>query len=108
MLCSKHSGYEQLLGKNFLNYITVYIASAFRLNSSLCFRSLSEGRGQPFVRYSGNISFRGLCYKKQAEYFSMHRNAQKDNIARSIVHEIKRRGGRFLRRHGSKGSKGSK
>ena len=37
----------------------------------------------------------------------MHRNAQKDNIARSIVHEIKRRGGRFLRRHGSKGSKGS-
>lgn len=34
----------------------------------------------------------------------MHRNAQKDNIARSIVVEVKRRGGRFLRRSGSKPS----
>ena len=61
-----------------------------------------QGRGQPLIRHAGNINFRRLCYKRQAHYLSVHRNAQKDNIARSIVVEVKRRGGRFLRRFSSK------
>lgn len=51
------------------------------------------------VRFSGNVSFRLICRKKQAEYSLTKRQAQKDDIARSIVLEVKRRGGRFLRRH---------
>ena len=59
---------------------------------------LLKGRGQPAVRFGGNVNFRNLCCEKQAEYSSMQRHAQKDSIAREIVDEIKRRGGRFLRR----------
>ena len=62
-----------------------------------------QGRGLPMVRFSGNMLFRSLCKTRQSEYTSKRRHAQKDDIARSIVQEIQRRGGRFLRRGGSKG-----
>ena len=66
---------------------------------------LSPGRGLPAVRFCGNIGFRQLCCEKQAEYSLTQRHAQKDIVARGIVDEIKRRGGRFLRHYVPKRSK---
>jgi len=52
----------------------------------------------PAVRFGGNIEFRRICLDRKQEYSASRQHVEKDIIARSIVEEVHRRGGRFLRR----------
>jgi len=56
------------------------------------------GRGAPVVRFPGNKKYRDLLLSKKSDYTAATRHAMKDIIARGVVEEIRRRGGRFLRR----------
>lgn len=56
------------------------------------------GRGAPIINYEGNVRFRALVSTRKTEYNSTGRHQIKDEIARQIVMEVKRRNGRFLRK----------
>ena len=56
------------------------------------------GRGAPIINYEGNVRFRALVSTRKKEYNSTGRHQIKDEIARQIVMEVKRRNGRFLRK----------
>jgi hypothetical protein len=56
------------------------------------------GRGAPIINYEGNVRFRALVSTRKTEYNSTGRHQIKDEIAREIVMEVKRRNGRFLRK----------
>jgi hypothetical protein len=56
------------------------------------------GRGAPIINYEGNIRFRALVSTRKLEYIGCGRHQVKDGIAKSIIDEIERREGRFLRR----------
>jgi hypothetical protein len=56
------------------------------------------GRGAPIINYEGNIRFRALVSTRKLEYVGSGRHQVKDGIAKSIIDEIQRRKGRFLRR----------
>jgi hypothetical protein len=61
------------------------------------------GRGAPIINYEGNVRFRALVSTRKKEYNSTGRHQIKDEIARQIVLEVKRRNGRFLRKLDAKG-----
>ena len=54
------------------------------------------GRGGGANRHKGNILFHQLVKKNQNAYLKAHK-ANKKLLAKSIVDEIRRRGGRFLK-----------
>lgn len=56
------------------------------------------GRGAPIINYEGNVRFRALVSTRKLEYVGSGRHQVKDGIAKSIIDEIGRRKGRFLRR----------
>lgn len=56
------------------------------------------GRGAPTIQYKGNIMFRELISTRKVEYMKAGRHRIKRDIARQILDEINRRGGRFLRK----------
>jgi hypothetical protein len=56
------------------------------------------GRGAPVINYEGNIRFRALVSSRKREYIGSGRHQVKDTVAKSIIDEIEKRGGRFLRR----------
>jgi hypothetical protein len=56
------------------------------------------GRGRPSVDYEGNIRFRALVNSRLHEYDDSGRKGSKDDVAKRVVEEIERLGGRFLRR----------
>jgi hypothetical protein len=56
------------------------------------------GRGAPIINYEGNVRFRDLVRTRKADYVHTTRHQVKDEIARDILQEIKRREGHFLRR----------
>lgn len=56
------------------------------------------GRGAPIINYEGNVRFRDLVRTRKADYIHTTRHQVKDEIARSVLQEIHRRDGHFLRR----------
>jgi len=50
------------------------------------------------INYIGNQSFRSLVRLRKEEYANCVRHKDKNHLARQIIDEIERRGGRFLRR----------
>jgi hypothetical protein len=61
------------------------------------------GRGAPIINYEGNVRFRELVRTRKVDYVNTTRHQVKDEIARCILQEIKRRDGHFLRRIDSEG-----
>lgn len=56
------------------------------------------GRGAPYITFEGNRRFRSYVKTRKAEYVAARRFQTKEAIARSVINEIQRRGGRFLER----------
>lgn len=56
------------------------------------------GRGAPIINYVGNVKFRSLVRSRKNDYVTSGRHKIKDKVAKSILREIHRRGGRFLKR----------
>ena len=56
------------------------------------------GRGAPIINYVGNVKFRSLVRSRKNDYITSGRHKIKDKVAKSIMKEIQRRGGRFLKR----------
>lgn len=56
------------------------------------------GRGAPHVNYEGNCKFRELVQSRRHEFCRAERRRRKSAIAREILTELRRRGGRFLRK----------
>lgn len=56
------------------------------------------GRGAPYISFEGNRRFRSYVRTRKAEYMAANRHQTKEAIARSVINEIQRRGGRFLER----------
>ena len=59
------------------------------------------GRGAPIINYVGNVKFRTLVRSRKNDYITSGRHKIKDKVAKSILREIQRRGGRFLKRIGA-------
>lgn len=72
--------------------------SAVRYVTELQPNDILMGRGAPIINYEGNVRFRELVRTKKADYVNTTRHQVKDEIARCILQEIKRREGHFLRR----------
>ena len=66
--------------------------------TQLTLNDILMGRGAPIINYEGNVRFRALVSTRKKEYNSTGRHQIKDEIARQIVLEVKRRNGRFLRK----------
>ena len=56
------------------------------------------GRGAPIINYVGNVKFRSLVRSRKNDYITSGQHKIKEKVAKSIMEEIQRRGGRFLKR----------
>jgi len=56
------------------------------------------GRGAPAIYNTGNVRFRALAQKRRDSYNNAPRRSEKDKIARELMQEVAKRGGRFLRK----------
>ena len=56
------------------------------------------GRGAPAIYNTGNVRFRAMAQKRRDSYNNAPRRSEKDKIARELMQEVAKRGGRFLRK----------
>lgn len=56
------------------------------------------GKGKLQTDFEGNVRFRAVVYSLLPRYFSSSSRAEKDRLAQLVVHIVRSRKGRFLRR----------